>query len=181
VNPHKWYEHGRFDPAGRAAWQERVAQDHPEVNAVYPPGFWKGYAQFCAGDASKLEIAVAFLEADPYVFGSGCVKEDFIHALKHMDLPPSALQRLQRVVLSVVDTRDGREFRDYCRLARRVNSPALREQLRQRLTRARPSAQSVTDDQPDLLPAIRQDRAIRRRARWVLEALGENQAEEKRP
>jgi len=148
-----FYEHPRFGAERRAAWQARVAQDHSEVNAVYPPGFWKGYAQFCAGDASKLEMAVAFLEADPYVFGSGCVKEDFIHALKHMDLPPSALQRLQRVVLSVVDTRDGREFRDYCRLARKVDSPELREQLRQRLAH----------DDPN----------VRRRARWVLEALGE--------
>lgn len=169
----EWYEHVRFNPAGREQWQATVAKDHPEVNSAYPPGFWIDYAHFCAGDTSRLRVAVAFLEADLWVFGAGCVKEDFIHAIKQMDLPPTYVKRLQAVVLSIVDRRDGREFRDYCRLARKVDSLELREQLKQRLTRARPSAQSLTDEQPNLLPAIREDRAIRRRARWVLEALGE--------
>ena len=167
---HFW-EHSRFDPKGRITWQAQVAQDHPAINAVYPPGFWKQYAQFCSGDASKLGMAVAFLEADPWVFGSGCVKEDFIQAIKHIELPPVYVTRLQNVVLSIVDRRDGREFRDYCRLARKVDAPELRTQLKHRLTRAQPGDQSLTNDQPSLLKAIQKDKNIRRRARWVLEAL----------
>ncbi len=122
---------------------------------VYPPGFWKAYRQFCAGDAAGMEMAVTFLEDDPWVFGSGCIKEDFIHALKQMEIPTRYISRLHRVVLSVVDRRDGREFRDYCRLACKVDAPALRERLTRRLAH----------DDPN----------VRRRARWVLEALGQNQ------
>ena len=92
-----WWEQRRFDPTGRAAWQTAVAKSHPEINAVYPPGFWTRYALFCAGDTSHLNMAIAFLEADPWVFGSGCVKEDFIHGIKHMDLPPVFVTRLQRI------------------------------------------------------------------------------------
>lgn len=146
--------HPRFDPVRRAEWQKSVAASRPEVNAVYRSGFWRQYSQFCRGDTSLLEMAVAFLEADPYVFGSGCVKEDFIQAIKHMELPSNYSLRLQRVVLAIVDHRDGREFRDYCHLARKVDSPELRIQLMRRLTH--------------------NDANIRRRTRWVLGALCQN-------
>ena len=85
---------------------------------------------------------------------------------------------MQSVVLNMVDRRDGREFRTYCRLAHKVDSPELREQLGYRLTRAWPSAGSLTDDLPALMLAAQRDRDIRRRARWVLEALEQNQLKE---
>jgi len=180
MSAHKWYEHRRFDPSGREGWQKRVAEDHPEINAVYPPGFWRAYRRFCAGDTAGMEMAVTFLEDDPWVFGSGCIKEDFIHALKHMEIPGRYISRLHRVVLSVVDRRDGREFRDYCRLACKVDAPQLRGQLEHRLTRARPNTEMLSPDQPSLLQAITQDKNIRRRARWVLEALEQNQPKGKK-
>jgi hypothetical protein len=59
--------------------------------------------------------------------------------------------RLRTVVLSVVDRRDDRDFRAFCRLARKADAPELHDQLRQRLKSA--------------------DADIRRRARWMLDAL----------
>ena len=55
------------------------------------------------------------------------------------------------VVLAAVDKCDRREFRSYCRLARTVDSPDLRQVLSDRL------------GDPDC--------GVRRRARWVLNAL----------
>ena len=143
------------------------------IGEAYPPTFDQDLVRLGEGDPSGLESIVTFLEADPIFDGTGYLKERLSRLLRDVELPAEYAQRLQAVVLSVVDRRDGREFRDYCRLARKVDSPELREQLNQRLTRAWPSARSLTDDLPALMLAAREDRAVRRRAGWVLEALGE--------
>lgn len=124
---------------------------HNALKAAYPSSFWDTYRRLRAGDVAGLESAVLFLEADPFFFGTEYVKEKLIRAIKRHMLTPNDSSCLQRVVLSLVDRRDGREFRDYCRLARKVDSPELREQLEKRLTHNDPN--------------------IARRARWVLEAL----------
>ena len=68
-----------------------------------------------------------------------------------MALGTGEAARLRRVVLAAVDRPDRREFRRYTRLARKVDAPELRQALEERLGAADPG--------------------IRRRARWVLEAL----------
>ena len=153
--------------------QATAARFWEALGAAYPPGFWDDYQCLERGEAKGVESAIMFLEADPYFFRSGYVKEKLIRHIKRPMLTPGHAARLQAMVLAIVDKRDGREFRAYCQLARKVNSPELREQLNQRLTRAWPSARSLTDDLPALMLAAREDRAVRRRARWVLEALGE--------
>ncbi len=183
----------RFDtPQGWQDWVEAVRQKYtlykahvtlpaqyfsreiiPAEVARYDWDFWQGMELLCGGDRTYLESAVAFLEADPIFYGSGYAKEDIIPAINRLDLPPKLVGRLQTVVLNMVDQRDGREFRAYCRLARKVDSPELREQLNRRLTRAWPSARSLNDDLPALMLLAREDGAVRRRARWVLEALGQ--------
>jgi hypothetical protein len=62
------------------------------------------------------------------------------------------MERLRDVVIDAVERRGGREFRAYCRLARRLDGPELRERL----------ARQVSSG----------DEAIRRRAGWMLEVLG---------
>ena len=124
------------------------------VEAAYPPGFWDDYQCLERGEAKGVEGAIKFLEADPYFFRSGYLKEKLIRLIKRPMLTPARVTRLQAVVLNMVDHRDGREFRAFCRLAHKVDAPALREQLTQRLTRGDPDT--------------------RRRARWVLEALEQN-------
>ena len=96
------------------------------------------------------------LEADPFFFRTGYEKAMLIRAIKPSMLTPSDIRRLQNVVLSLVDRRDERDFRAFCRLARKVDGPELREGLAQRMTSSDP-------------PLI--DLDVRRRARWVLESL----------
>lgn len=161
----------RFNtPQDWNAWQEAVRQKYelyqkymtlfaqhfsreviPEEVARYDWYFWRDIVLLRGGDSACLETAVAFLEADPWFHGSGYAKEDIIPAINRLDLSPQLAARLQSVILNMVDRRHGREFRAYCRLAHKVDAPELREQLTRRLTH----------DDPN----------VRRRARWVLEAL----------
>ena len=121
-------------------------------NNAFKPGFWDAFERLSRGDAAGIEVAVAFLEADPWFYRTGYVKTKLIRYIKSPMLTHTDKERLANVVLSVVDKRDDRDFRAYCRLACKVDSPELRDQL------------------AHLLKA--ENRNIQRRARWVLEALG---------
>lgn len=165
------------DPEAKAVIEAARRLYERAWEMAYPPGFWEDYERLRSGDPAGMGSAVSFLEADPWFDQSGYVKEKIIRSLKPAMMTLEYSARLRAVILRIVDQRDGREFRAYCRLARKVDSPELREQLRQRLTRAWPSARSLTDDLPALMLMARQDRAIRRRARWVLEALGEKSSQ----
>ena len=81
------------------------------------------------GDGSGIETLVRFLEADVYCFRSGYTKADVIRALTRADLDDPRTVRLRRVVLIAVEGDDRREFRAYVRLARRLDSPSLRDDL----------------------------------------------------
>jgi hypothetical protein len=104
----------------------------------------------------RVDEAIKYLEKDEWKFGSGYFKADLIRWLRKFDLKPNEAERLRRVVLAVVDGRDRREFRHYCKLACKVDSPRLRKELRRRL-----------EDENEV---------VRRHARWVLEYLSERQA-----
>ena len=104
----------------------------------------------------RVDEAIKYLEKDEWKFGSGYAKADLISWLRKFDLMPNEAERLRRVVLAVVDGRDRREFRHYCKLASKVDSPQLREELTRRL-----------GDENEV---------VRRHARWVLEYLSERQA-----
>ena len=149
-----WRLHRRFPQDAEASNAYIEAQKHywRLISAAYPPSFNQDLVRLEEGDPSGLESVVAFLEADPIFYGTGYLKEALSRLLRDVELPMIYVQRLQRVVLSIVDRRDGREFRAFCRLARKVDAPELREQLTRRLAH----------DDPN----------VRRRARWVLEALG---------
>ena len=164
---HQYEVYKKYDDVGLQS------QPLSDVATRYNWDLWRDMELLRGGDRTKLEFVITFLEADLYFDRSGYVKEKIIRYIKPPMLTPQHVARLQAVVLAIVDKRDGREFRDYCRLARKVDSPELREQLNRRLTRAWPSARSLTDDLPALMLVAQQDRDIRRRARWVLEALGE--------
>jgi hypothetical protein len=98
-----------------------------------------------------VESIIAFLEKDPWTFGSGYAKADMIRLLRKLDLTSKQSERLRKVLLTIVDKRDRREFRHYCRLACKLDSPELRRELTRRL-------QSM-------------DKGVSRRARWMLDYL----------
>jgi hypothetical protein len=127
-----------------------VETSRKAVAAAYPAGFWRDFGHLKDGNSSGLVTAVKFLEADPWFFRSGYTKSELIRYIRHIELSPVIAERLRRVVLVAVDHRDRREFRQYCRLARKVDSPDLRSELSLRLQHVDP--------------------AVRRRARWALNA-----------
>jgi hypothetical protein len=147
---HETVRHRDEGPRQRAAWKDACVRFHAAKDAFYAP-ITQAMRRLREGDTSALEIAVAFLEVDPYCFRSGYVKAQLIREIKRVPLPPSAAARLREVVLSVVDRWDRREFRSYCGLARKVDAPPLRQALSEKLEN--------------------EDPGVRRRARWVLEAL----------
>ena len=123
------------------------------ISSAYPRTFSHSQNRLRAHDPSGLEDAVSFLEADPFFDCTGYRKEYLIRLLRDINISESYAERLRAVVLSLVDRRDGREFRAFCRLARKVDGAELREQLTQRV------------DEGDF--------DVRRRARWVLDALAQ--------
>lgn len=138
-----------------SSWQKwHVAADefHRAIDAAYPPGFWENYTRLKEGQPEALEIAMVFLEDDPWFFRSGYIKVELIKYIGRTTLTEDRAQRLRRIALHAVDSRDRREFRAYCRLARKIDSSDLRNALLRRT--------NSFDD------------GIRRRARWMLEALG---------
>jgi hypothetical protein len=116
-----------------ALWYKAADRFHAAIRDAYPPGFWTEIQRLRGGDLGGLETAVAFLEADPWFFRSGYVKEMLIWLVRRVELPREYAARLEKVVLAVVDGRDRREFRNFCRLARKVDTPELRGQLLHRL------------------------------------------------
>jgi hypothetical protein len=104
------------------------------------------------GHHPDIERAIAFLEADPWFFRSGYLKQALLTRLKRVPLSRDQAQRLRAVLLNLIDTRDRHEFRYYCHLARALWTPEFEEALIGRMSA----------DDPN----------IRRRATWMMRAAG---------
>ena len=99
-----------------------------------------------------MEPVIRFLEADPWFPQSGHAKQHLIRHLTQRELTATQEERLRGVVLDIIKGRERREFKSYRRLARRVDTPELRQAIRQ---------------------LEEGDWDVRRHARWILQALGE--------
>ncbi|NLR99172.1 hypothetical protein HGP17_20320 [Rhizobium sp. P38BS-XIX] len=140
---------------------ELVERFQSAVEAAYPPGFWEHYDRLKGGDARGVEMAIEFLEADPWFFRSGYIKANLARFLKRVPLSKRQVRRLESVLLKIVDERNTEEFRNYCRLARVIVTPTLQDALTERLT----------------------DENFGRvlRARWMLSCIGEKFMLQKSP
>jgi hypothetical protein len=140
------------DPEIVAILERTHALVSEAMDAAYPPTFTEDCQKLRQGDSEGLKTALRFLEADPIFFRTGYVKSWLIRRIKPSMLTAAHRARLQQVVLHMVDTRDDRDFRAFCRLACKVDGPELRTALAAREAALDPN--------------------IWRRARWVLAALG---------
>jgi hypothetical protein len=113
--------------------------------------------QVDAGEKQVSEVntpdILEFLEADPIFHRSGYMKAKLLTELKRRKLDRHEAKRLKAIIVNAVRRPDRREFRHYCRAAAAVDDAGLRQELRD-LERA-------------------DDAGTRRRATWVLTALGE--------
>ena len=124
--------------ACRAVWEEACRSFHAECDYLaFPGGLGKAFSQLQAGDPTTIELAVRFLEADPYFFRSGYHKERLIKHLCRNPLSEDQKKRLQQVILARIRDRDRREFRAYCRLAPAVTDPEFHKQVTELAGRSR--------------------------------------------
>lgn len=141
----------RFNLADPAAIEWRASASHLRSMSPLPPDFTAEVERLRSGDLAPLDGVIEFLEADPMCFGSGYHKAYVLKRLMPLPLTSAQAARLRRVVVSVTTRRDGREFRRYCQLAAKIDSPELRDDVKKLLEHA--------------------DSDVRRRAGWVMQAL----------
>lgn len=146
---HNLYRRQAGKDGERALWDRATRLFHG--TCTNPPGFPEAAAQLRLGNTGGLESVVQFLEADPWFFRSGYLKDDLLKYVSRVPLDAPYRARLQRVVLNAIDLRDRREFSRYCRLASVVQDEKFRAQVEERLK---------SDDE-----------GISRRARWALERM----------
>lgn len=127
-------------------------------NALYFPYNAAVVERLRERDPRAVEPAIYFLELDPWLLGSGHLKDSLARRLAQVHLDADQIHRLQHVVCAVIERKAGWEFRAYTRLARRrLDSPEFREAVSAKLTAA--------------------DEGVRLRAKWVLDALARNGTE----
>ena len=92
-----------------------------------------------AGDRNALEGALSFLEADPYFYRSGYLKEKVLHAIKSSPWERNDELRLQTIVLRAIEGRYKREIKFYTRLIPRLRDDNFENKLRLAAARANSS------------------------------------------
>ncbi len=147
---------------GDEQWHSAAQAAHQALAALYPDDLWADVERARGGDPEAIDRVLLFLEADPWCFRSGYAKETMLRLLRQVELTSDRAERARAIILHAVDVGDRREFREGCRLAKRVVNDKLRGALLDRLRSSDPG------------------RA--RRALWVLDALKEplNEADRER-
>lgn len=97
-------------PAERAEWGAACSEFHSRFGELFFPGGESAWANFIRGDASYVEHALAFLEADPWSFRSGYHKQIVWRRLKQVLLSEPEHQRLEAVALQYLSKRVRWEF-----------------------------------------------------------------------
>lgn len=92
---------------------------------LYSPDLDEIVERLRNGDPTAVEPAVVFLEADPWCFRSGYLKERLMRYLSRMSLPEAAQERLRDVITTAVGRGPRRELPMTRRLARAVASQQL--------------------------------------------------------
>ncbi len=139
------------DPRTRR-WLSAIGAFRAAYVRVYPDTL----RQLDQGAKPVSEIDTAgmldFLEADLFFHRSGYMKEKLLTELKRRKLNQYEIERLQAIIVSVVQTHDHRrEFLRYCRAAANVDDERFRSKL-------------IALEQSD-------DLQVSQRANWVLAAL----------
>lgn len=106
----------------RQTWSDACAAFHGYRSAMDPYLEQIGRKQVVRADG-VIEFMITFLEVDPWFFRSGYEKTTMLRRLKQVPLDDKQSVRLRTVALDAVLRRPHREFSDYCRLARALQTP----------------------------------------------------------
>jgi hypothetical protein len=113
-----------------AAWQEASRSFFAAYDQLaFPGGLNRQFELLRTGDPSAVEMAVRFLEANPWYFRSGYHKADILKLLQKQPLSDDHCAQLRWVILERVRGRPVREMRAYGRLAIKISTPEFEAEL----------------------------------------------------
>ena len=128
ANVHRTVVDRDRDERSRRAWENACDAFHSQASKL-DSYFERAWSEERYTDSDVLEFVVCFLEADPWFFRSGYLKQIFLTRLKRSDLNEPLKKRLRNVLVDAVQRRGTREFRHYCRLAVMLADQELLSQL----------------------------------------------------
>jgi hypothetical protein len=86
------------------------------------------------GPYGRITNVIEWLAEDPFCYNSGYLKQTVMRLLRSFDFTEAQADELRSVVLDVLPRGRRKEFRELRRLARRVDSPGFRDDLRALIT-----------------------------------------------
>src|ERR1700730_4070306 len=117
-------------PEHTAAWQEAARAFHTVCDRLaFPGGLSREFEQLRVGDLTAIEMAIRFLEANPWFFRSGYYKADILKLLRKHPLSDEKCARMRNVILERVRDRPVREMRAYARFAPKVSTPQFEAEI----------------------------------------------------
>jgi hypothetical protein len=101
-------------PEERRAWADACDAFHKYRSILDTFWYPESLQRLLAGDPELLEIAIAFVEVDPYYFRSGYMKQRLFRRLKRLTLPEPQRQRIRQAVISALRLHRGSGWKDFC-------------------------------------------------------------------
>ncbi len=114
---------------GDADYQRLIEEARSAREQLHTPEFEAALEALRSGDTRGVEHAIAYLEADPWYFRSGYLKGRMARWLRQVELRESQRDRLRAVLLAAVQKGSRLEQVEYRKLARRLDTPALRAEF----------------------------------------------------
>lgn len=125
------FERRNQGPSKMAVWKEAALAFHAAYDKLaFPGGLSKEFQLLQIGDPDAIEMAVRYLEANPWYFRSGYYKVDLLKLLGKHPLSDQQRSRLRTVILERVRGRPVREMRAYGRLAPKVATIEFEAELK---------------------------------------------------
>ncbi len=100
------------------AWHRACVAYRRQIHDLSYPGGRARWEAFRNGDTSENEVAISYLEVDPWLDGSGYQKEVIWQRLKRRELSSRALRRLEQVALNYLNVFAHRHFWSMVRFVR---------------------------------------------------------------
>jgi hypothetical protein len=112
------------------AWDNATRLFHDNYDRLaFPGGLEHGLSLLKNQDPTTIATAISYLEADPYFFRSGYIKENILRLLKKVTLSKKQIAELQEILIDAITNNNRREYQEYCKLARIIADEPFRHQI----------------------------------------------------
>jgi len=98
--------------------------------SLFTSEFNEAIARLRDGDHSGTEFAIAFIEADPWCYHSGYLKQKLARYLRRTPLTEAQRRRLRKAILAAFTKGKREDLKEYVSLSRRIDSEQFRRDLR---------------------------------------------------